>query len=430
VIFCHKHDTVNINLNIDNLGFDTQLRPILLDFSRAIVLSHDQKTSRFSSVMSSTPPELALLMGSENPLMNIELNGCVLRKADAWRVGVLLYVLITGRLPFHSTSLGNFITHVLTRPPVIPIDQIKCSQALKNLLHRLLETTYFNRLEIGDALRDAWFRNASKKQISSEVIGNIRNVCKLENARNWISTITHGDGSGSKNITESERADTKKLDRDRKYFARLDPTGQRKSCKREMLEQFMQDRLGYCNYRAKQIIQVFIAQMQSIADSEESLNQNVYNSNITNESNNIYGHVRQVSDRAYTWKEFLPLYETRCWKHSHSTIMNNSKNNSNSNNYGRHSTNIYVSEDADSATRRFTNAIFAGLDPEGRGRVSCKLLMALFEDINLKLAHIVDRLSFQPQMSFEECVAELTQAFQSGFDIKDLLSVDHIVNSM
>ena len=38
-------------------------------------------------------------MGSNNPLMNIELNGSVLRKADSWRCGVLLYQMITGKSP-------------------------------------------------------------------------------------------------------------------------------------------------------------------------------------------------------------------------------------------------------------------------------------------------------------------------------------------
>lgn len=399
LLFCHKHNTVNMNLNIDSLGFDAQLRPILLDFSRSIVIAEDQKTSRFSSVMSSTPPELALLMGCDNPLMNIELNGSVLRKADAWRVGVLLYVLITGRLPFHSTSLGNFITHVLTRPPVVSFREIECSKPLKHLLSRLLETTYFNRLEIVDALKDPWFKNASKQPLSADIINNIRNVCKLENARNWISTITHA----------GDEFDTKKTDRDRKYFARLDPTGQRKALKKEMLEEFMQARLGYCYYRAKQIINTFIEQM-----NERALQMSG-------------GHTYDYDiHRSFTWKEFLPLYEAR-----HFVSPGNSRQNSTDNRdvCGGHVFG-YVDGDANGSTRQFTNAIFAGLDPQGLGFVSCKLLMMLFEDINLKLVRVVDRLSLQIQMSFEECVAELMQSFQDGFDIQDLLSVDHIVNSM
>eukprot|EP01084_Bolivina_argentea_P279690 478172_1 len=43
LLFCHKHDIVNFNLNISNLGFDNNLRPILLDFSRNIILSENDK---------------------------------------------------------------------------------------------------------------------------------------------------------------------------------------------------------------------------------------------------------------------------------------------------------------------------------------------------------------------------------------------------
>ena len=104
--------------------------------------------------MSSTPPELALLMTSNNSLMSIELNDNVLKKSDSWRCGVLLYVLITGKLPYYTTSLGNFVSTVLTLPPIIPIENINwVSAECIDLLDKLLETTYFNRIDIKDALK-------------------------------------------------------------------------------------------------------------------------------------------------------------------------------------------------------------------------------------------------------------------------------------
>jgi len=364
VLFCHKHDTVNFNLNIDSLGFDNNLRPILLDFSRSIVLGEEDKISRFYSVMSSTPPELALLMGSNNPLMNIELNGNVLRKADSWRCGVLLYVLITGKLPYHATSLGNFITQVLTLPPTVPIEEITwVSDELKDLLYKLLETTYFNRMDIKDALKHEWFTKVSEQpkqnpvSLPTDVIDNIIHLCKLENARNWISTITHKGYSGNK-----------QLDRDRKYFGRLDPTGQRKSLKRDKLVTFIMDRLGYCQYRAKQIVDEY------------------------------HGEITEGIE----WKQFVSTYIDIQWNET----------------------------DKVSQTNQFANAIFRGLDPNGEGDVSSKLLLMLFEDINLKLQNIVNKLTTIKKFTFEQTASTLTDAFKEGFDIEDLLSVDHVVQSL
>eukprot|EP00485_Elphidium_margaritaceum_P019169 CAMPEP_0202730966 /NCGR_PEP_ID=MMETSP1385-20130828/186906_1 /ASSEMBLY_ACC=CAM_ASM_000861 /TAXON_ID=933848 /ORGANISM="Elphidium margaritaceum" /LENGTH=1317 /DNA_ID=CAMNT_0049397247 /DNA_START=11 /DNA_END=3964 /DNA_ORIENTATION=+ len=364
ITFCHKHDTVNFNLNIDNLGFDNNLRPILCDFSRSIVLAEEDKISRFFSVMSSTPPELALLMGSNNPLMNIELNGGVLRKADSWRCGVLLYVLITGRLPYHATSLGNFITQVLTLPPTIPIEEITwVSDELKDLLYKLLETTYFNRIDLHEALKHEWFDKIgvtgkhNPVSLPTDVIDNIINLCKLENARNWISTITH------KGYSEN-----KQLERDRKYFGRLDPTGQRKALKRDKLIVFIMDRLGYCQYRANQIVDEY----------------------------------HEGAHTAIDWKSFVSTYIDIQWNE----------------------------QDTISRTKQFANAIFRGLDPNGDGVVNSKLLLMLFEDINLKLQNVVKKLTTLQKFTFEQTVSTLTDAFKQGFDIQDLLSVDHVVQSV
>ena len=367
ILFCHKHDTVNFNLNIDSLGFDNNLRPIILDFSRSIVLAEEDKISRFFSVMSSTPPELALLMGSNNPLMNIELNGNVLRKADSWRCGVLLYTLITGKLPYHATSLGNFITNVLTLPPTIPTEEVTwVSDACKDLINQLLETTYFNRIDIKDALKHDWFSTVLDQKnnpisLPTNVIDHIINLCKLENARNWISTITHRGYS-----------EQKQLDRDRKYFGRLDPTGQRKALKAQKLVIFIMDRLGYCQYRAQQIVDEY------------------------------HPELSEDDNASIEWKEFVSTYIDIQWNESDKT----------------------------SQTKQFSNAIFRGLDPNGDGCVNSQLLLSLFQDINLKLSKIVNKLSTLKKFTFEQTVSTLTDAFKEGFDIKDLLSVDNVVQSM
>ncbi|ETO03389.1 CAMK family protein kinase [Reticulomyxa filosa] len=140
-------------------------------------------------------------MGTDMPGMNIELNGKVLRKADSWRVGVLLYTLVTGTLPYVASTLQNFITQIFSQKPIIPINEIKCSQSLKNLLAQLLEPTFFKRVDIQDALEHVWFKKnnkqtkkliktASKDLLPVDVYFKIQNYDRIEEARNWISAIT------------------------------------------------------------------------------------------------------------------------------------------------------------------------------------------------------------------------------------------------
>eukprot|EP01083_Nonionella_stella_P286908 976553_1 len=352
VLFCHQHDTVNFNLNCNSLGFDAQLRPILLDFSRSIVCGEEDVVSRLYSVMSSTPPELALLMGSNNPLMNIDLNVGVMRKADAWRCGVLLYVLLTGQLPYHATSLGNYLTQTLTLPPKVPVEEITwISDDAKDLLYKLLETTYFNRADIKEALKHKWFKTQSRTSLPTSVIDNIINLCKLENARSWIATMAHSGYA----------ADEKQLDRDRMHY------GERILHTDELCI-FIMERLGYCKYKAKQIV-------------------------------NEYHPEMEANESAIEWKHFVTTYVDIQWNE----------------------------DDTLSKTKQFTNAIFRGLDPNGEGCVDSKLLLESLQDINLKSQTIVNKLTTLKRFTFEQTVSSIADAFKNGFDITDLLFVDNLV---
>jgi len=79
-------------------------------------------------------------------------------------------------------------------------------------------------------------------------------------------------------------------------------------------------------------------------------------------------------------------------------------------------------------TEQLTNAIFHGLDHEGHGVVSSELLLVLFEDINLKLKPVIDKIQSQKTMTFKDVYDGLSIAFQNSFDINDLLSVDGLVH--
>lgn len=410
VLHCHEREVVNVNLNINNLGFDKDLRPILQDFSRSVILTETDKIDQFVSIMSSTPPELALLMGPNNPLMYIELNGNVLRKADSWRCGVLLYVLITGQLPYYPTYLGQYITQVLTLPPTIPIDEIAwVSDELKDLLYKLLETTYFNRIDIKDALKHEWFNKIQEsgqkiqdpRSLPSQIMYNIINLWKLQNARNWISAITH------KGYYQN-----KQLDRDRKYYGRCDPTGMRKVLKRDKLVSFLMDRLGYCKYKANEIIDRHYTEMTN-------------------------------KDKGIEWRQFLSTYNYVKWNES----------------------------DPESVQKQLPNAMFRGLDPNGTGFIDNKAISwtpyidiiidgfyrkmfndTLLSDINKIIATYngytfeqesvlsqlfgskavqsntqINQLVSTTKVNFENMESTLMDAFKNEYDIKDWLSIDHAV---
>ena len=46
------------------------------------------------------------------------------------------------------------------------------------------------------------------------------------------------------------------------------------------------------------------------------------------------------------------------------------------------------------------------------------------------MQNVVNKLTTLQKFTFEQTVSTLTDAFKNGFDIEDLLSVDHVVQSV
>uniref|UniRef100_A0A7S3DEH9 Probable transcriptional regulator ycf27 n=1 Tax=Palpitomonas bilix TaxID=652834 RepID=A0A7S3DEH9_9EUKA len=71
---------------------------------------------------------------------------------DMWALGVSLYYLIYGKLPFVGESIYDMHAHDLELP-----DTVKCTDELKDLLQRLLDKTAQTRATIGQVKKHAWF---------------------------------------------------------------------------------------------------------------------------------------------------------------------------------------------------------------------------------------------------------------------------------
>jgi len=79
----------------------------------------------------------------------------ILEKSDIWAVGILLFLLITGKMPFFGKTPIEIKEKVLKFQP--KIQEIQCSEELKDLLSQMLEKDPEKRPNVAVLLKNPWF---------------------------------------------------------------------------------------------------------------------------------------------------------------------------------------------------------------------------------------------------------------------------------
>ncbi|KAI2777383.1 Pkinase-domain-containing protein [Daldinia loculata] len=142
VEYCHRHKVVHRDLKPENLLLDDNLNVKIADFG----LSNIMTDGNFLKTSCGSPNYAAPEVISGKLYAGPEV--------DVWSCGVILYVLLVGRLPFdddHIPSLFSKIQRgVFTVPHWVPADAA-------NLIRKMLQTNPVQRIIIDDIRLDPWF---------------------------------------------------------------------------------------------------------------------------------------------------------------------------------------------------------------------------------------------------------------------------------
>ena len=142
VEYCHRHKIVHRDLKPENLLLDHDLNVKIADFG----LSNIMTDGNFLKTSCGSPNYAAPEVISGKLYAGPEV--------DVWSCGVILYVLLVGRLPFDDEyipalfkkiSSGKFAT-----PPWV-------SQGARDIIHKMLKVNPVQRITIQDIRQDAWF---------------------------------------------------------------------------------------------------------------------------------------------------------------------------------------------------------------------------------------------------------------------------------
>lgn len=239
---CHKKNIVHRDLKPENFVFKTKAQDsemVLIDFGCAKVVE-DQ--TEYKDLVG-TPYYLAPESAAGHKYIR---TGQVLKCSDVWSIGVIAYVLMTGRPPFNGHSNTEIFSAIIKKPLKFPA-QVKLSQDFIGFCQNVLKKSPKRRMTLEAALQHKWIQgeDTSQTPISDDVLRVLRQFNQQSKLKKAITK------------TLAQHMGKEPQQKIREHFKRLDKNGDG-ALDAEELSTLLQD-MGYtkaeATKEAKKIIQ-------------------------------------------------------------------------------------------------------------------------------------------------------------------------------
>ncbi|CAN6674678.1 carbon catabolite-derepressing protein kinase [Trichomonascus vanleenenianus] len=143
VEYCHRHKIVHRDLKPENLLLDEDLNVKIADFG----LSNIMTDGNFLKTSCGSPNYAAPEVISGKLYAGPEV--------DVWSCGVILYVMLCGRLPFDDEFIPVLFKKISNGVYTLPNF---LSPGAKHLLQRMLVVDPLNRITVAEIMDDPWFK--------------------------------------------------------------------------------------------------------------------------------------------------------------------------------------------------------------------------------------------------------------------------------
>ncbi|KAK8681006.1 hypothetical protein V6N13_053413 [Hibiscus sabdariffa] len=144
--YCHNKGVFHRDLELENVLIDAKGNAKISDFGLCALPQHIREDGLLHTTCGSpnyVAPEI---------LANIGYDGAT---SDIWSCGVILYVILTGYLPFDDRNLAVLYQKIFKGDPLIPK---WLSPGARNMIRRILDPNPETRITIAGIKEDGWFR--------------------------------------------------------------------------------------------------------------------------------------------------------------------------------------------------------------------------------------------------------------------------------
>lgn len=173
--FIHKEGVLHRDLKPDNIIINNKGIPILLDFGLSKLIDYTSivQTGEHVGTFHYMSPEQ--ITDSKN----------IDSRSDYFSVGVMLYQLLTGIIPFDAPNLPALIDQIQNRYPKTPSDiNLSISNQTENVILKLLEKQPYSRYQCASDIIDAFDAKIVKRKTKLPI--EIRNYTRLLNNEKTI----------------------------------------------------------------------------------------------------------------------------------------------------------------------------------------------------------------------------------------------------
>lgn len=143
VEYCHRHKIVHRDLKPENLLLDENMNVKIADFGLSNIMTDGNFLKTSCGLPNYAAPEVIsgkLYAGPE---------------VDVWLCGVILYVMLCGRLPFDDEFIPALFRKILNGVYTLPSYLLP---GLKALLQRMLVVNPLLRITVHEIMEDEWFK--------------------------------------------------------------------------------------------------------------------------------------------------------------------------------------------------------------------------------------------------------------------------------